>query len=750
MNILYTNVDDNLRFELDARGKAGFSDRSTTALNFMLGKVANVEVTAYTGNNSATTVVGILGGLQVQGGRYMPSGLEGYLTQKEITQESIDFWTAEQKNADPTNPEIIVGNAYTVPNKYIDSTKRPGPYITDINVSIGDHSMGLLNKATIKFIVSNTTRDLDVVEQTWFRPGRYASIEIQHPESAIITKRLLTPQVLPNRDKVKELYPNWPIDDFEKNVSRMNAFRFEGLITSFDFQYTNDGTVEATLYLTGTSNVYTDISMFINNEKVKDQDETKPASTEDIKTPGRPEFYNILYDRFDSIVKEFTSQPSTNPFISLPTETLNNDTQGPYLLPFTIKDGKNPTNTDRFILVGEPYNQYTNTNTTSPQTIQSRYITLGALIYYINDYVMTKLTGNVSSPEIIFTDQLCYSNYYANLISCDPNDVLFLPKSDLNTTTGQQQELEGELPIDCNTYGELIYYKYFTEQIPWPGVYDKSTTYGRYYPSRIFINMEWIQKTLNNLADKQTKDFSIATFITKICLAIDTASAGAIKLALVTHPSDQTKLMLMDVNFIVDRDDIKRVDEYSVPMFSNHPNGSIVRSFTLSAKLPENAKNLAYVMNSGDQVTNSKLAPFMSFMYNAQNVTQINNLIKQHATDYEKNIEELAISRTKYGQSPGVLELRTSMYKALSEYLKKPHKDFKTSQQMAAPIFPFEASITIDGINGFRYGDVLQFDALPNRYTFNTVFSIIGITHSVSNVGEWTTELKCIMRPKLD
>ena len=69
---------------------------------------------------------------------------------------------------------------------------------------------------------------------------------------------------------------------------------------------------------------------------------------------------------------------------------------------------------------------------------------------------------------------------------------------------------------------------------------------------------------------------------------------------------------------------------------------------------------------------------------------------------------------------------------------------------MTAPIFPFTAEFTIDGINGLRYGDVVTFEALPYRYRVNTVFSIIGITHSVDSNGLWTTQAKCIMRPSLE
>jgi len=50
MNIFYDNVDANLQNELNARGEAGMQDRTNKSLNFMLGKIANVQCTAYEGS----------------------------------------------------------------------------------------------------------------------------------------------------------------------------------------------------------------------------------------------------------------------------------------------------------------------------------------------------------------------------------------------------------------------------------------------------------------------------------------------------------------------------------------------------------------------------------------------------------------------------------------------------------------------------------------------------------------------------
>jgi hypothetical protein len=38
---------------------------------------------------------------------------------------------------------------------------------------------------------------------------------------------------------------------------------------------------------------------------------------------------------------------------------------------------------------------------------------------------------------------------------------------------------------------------------------------------------------------------------------------------------------------------------------------------------------------------------------------------------------------------------------------------------------------------------------LPLKYRNNTVFSIISITHTVGSDGQWTTNVRCIMRPNI-
>lgn len=846
-NIFYTQVDKHLQDELNARGRAGFSNRSTNSLNFMLGKVANVQLTAYEGNNSKSAIVqqyGVLGGVQLQTGRYMPSGPDGFLTETTYDQNSINFYTQNDSLINtilnPTNKSIIPGNAYTNTTTLTDKSKRTGPVITGVDIAIGDHSMGLLNKATIQIVIPNPTRDLDGMEDTWFRPGRYVKIEVEHPQSALITKTinggLLTSGSLPNKDRLKKLYPTWDIDELLNTIAQMNIFTFEGLITSFDFSYTSDATIDASISLTGTSNVYTDVSMYLDNPAPPDPNAPKPKppvefdrtfepvpptqpivsghdTTPAGSIPQRVELYEKLYNRVESIVETFKSKSGMNP----------GHANQQFLLPFTIEDGVVSNATDHFILRGSQFlpklteqdipqskatfkynpdavkwnnktkkgdpvteatqraefdkietelsasrsKNITDYNAMALSNEPSRYITLGGLVHFLNTYVVSKITGTAKQAEIIHTDAACFSNYYPALVSTIPHDILFLPKEPNPTNS---KSLVRAIDGDMNSYGNLVFYKDIVSLMdyafqnnnfdennanagykPWPGVYEGTENNGVMYPSRIFINLETIQSILNQLSEGNTKKFTLRSFIVSVCAKISQASCNAISLKLVTHPEYLDKLYLVDSKYLKPGPGKQdKVFAYNVPMFANHEHGSIVREFSFTAKLPESVKNLSYVLNSGDEVTEEQIAPYMNFMYNSKDPKKINEMLSKYKTKHKDMIVALRSSKFNYGQAPGVPELQQSLYKTLTDYIKYPTDDIRKSQQITAPIFPFDVEITIDGINGLRYGDVLQFEALPTKYRVNTVFSIININHTISAKGEWTTKLRCIMRPSID
>lgn len=748
-NIFYSEVDPVLQQELNRRGTSGRT-RSTEDINFMVGKIANVQLTAYKENNSdPDKVVGILGGNDVRSGRFLPNT---FLTKQPYSTTSIEFSDKSE--------------AYIQQNDLLDQSYRVGPYVRSIDISIGDHSMGLLNKATVNISIPNPQRDLDRIEEIWFRPGRYAKIEIVQPDSAILTRDenrnagLLSETSIPIKSKLKELYPKWDIDDLEKQIRKMNEYSFEGLITSFEFSYQANGQVDATLSLTGTSNVYTDVSMWMPTPTKTDESKKPKIITDPVigvvtipTTPTdatqKPENVtkNEFYDRLDAQVTSLINEVRYNGKVEVVSSGI---------VKFKTNIPSTAIATDRYILFGEPYNQTTNYVQLSSARFH-RYITLGALVQFLNDEVISKISGSAQAAEILCDTEFSCCNYYPLMTSCTPDDVLLLPQ---NTDTDS----------GMNVYGStLTYYKNIssiqtsnsTRLEQWPGVHTNSDAIStnKVYASRIFVNLETIQKILNGEDGKSgltaggTASFSVKTFLATISSKISYATGAGVKLKLVTHPLDGTKLLFTDVNYLktpLSGKPAKHVTPYDVPMFANHPSGTIVRDFKLSATLPENAKNLSYVLNQGDEVTEDQIAPYMNMMYNSKDADALNKVTQQYKNKHTDIIVQLRNTKADFGLSPTVPEKSQALWKALSSYIKYPTDDIRKSQQISAPIFPFSAEFTIDGINGFKYGDVLQFSSLPKKYRVNTVFSIISITHTVGTDGQWTSVIRCIMRPSID
>ena len=818
-HIFYSEVDVNLQTELQLRGNAA-KTRATTDIDFMLGTLANVQLTAYlSGSSSPNEIVpgpyGILGGDTVRGGRYLPTGEDGFLQESNYTLTNIEFDTS--------------GQAYTKSTPLVDRTYRIGPIITSVDVTIGDHSMGLLNKATIRLSIPNPDRDLDGIEDTWLRPGRYMKLEIVHPDSVILSRQqgggigLLSKNTIPNKTKLKELYPDWNLDELENKIRKMNEYSFEGLITSFDLQYQSNGQVDVTISVTGTSNVYTDVSMWIKSSEKKDKDkqQTKVDATGNVTLPAWMQ---------GSTVTPNQQTPVNNINAAVETDvdanygfydklfnsvnnliTRNSITSGTKTGVLNFNSDRTNT-TDQYIVFGEPYDASEIDNVDVPQaagvlqftdlqgnkigqqigtsninqvneskqqsklyndtyvakSLFSRYITLGALIQFVNDYLTKKLESSVKNPKILCDTEFSRSNYYEQLVSCIPEQILLLPK-ETNNRNGMNCYGGNSGKRDANI---LWFYKDINQATPnsqspdittWPGVHTTSeaidTNY--IYASRILINLQTIQRILNGvdgkggLTEGGKKSFQLKAFLAAISSKINYATAGAITMNLVSHPDDETKLLFVDSKYLKTPlvgelvNVNKNVTPFKVPMTAGGEHGSIVQEFNMTAQLPENAKNLAYVLNEGDVASEEDIAPYLNFMYNAKNPDAVNAAIAKYKDKYIVYSSKLEETKEAFASAPYWPERSQDLYTSLSSYVKYPTDNIRKSQQIIAPIFPFSVDFKIDGINGFRYGDVLEFTMLPSKYRVNTVFSIISITQTVSTNGNWTTSIKCIMRPSI-
>ena len=766
-DIFYSQVDANLENELNLRGRAGTYNRTTNDLQFMLEKTANVIITPYSDPDRTTILEsGILGGTRIRTGEYLPTGPDGFVSTRayKVSETKIENNTIKHGTAVPKT----------------NNSRRMPPYVTSCEISIADSSNGLLNNATVNMVIPNPERDLNFIESVYFRPGRHVNIRIEHPASAIVGENtFLTADTMPSTAKLQEMYPGITKDQ-ELLYSKLNAVTFDGLIISFTIDFNTDMSVNASISVTGTTNIYTDLNMVINSDPTNNN---KPAGSQlnrDFTGKFTPNKLNLTPTPASRITNPFTVKQTGIDGIKAKLEAeqkkASEETDAKLAAAATgtifksfyselekeiqnfIDNKENGTPRLTAEQLGYTERYYNLTDITQGEDVwaawgktlngtnSEQYITLSWLIDFINRLVITKAKGIAPDARIICTsmNELIVSNYYEYLVSSDPYRI-YIPWKKYGgkswfTNSENVLLTDGDAPIFSNTA---------TKQS---------------FPTAIFINLKVIQENIKMLEESGT--FTLSAFLSAISAEIAAATSNAINMNLITHPEVQNALLFFDANFIKTISPEKPVQAYSVPMFANHKHGTVVRDFKFSGKLPSDASNLAYVVNQDPgQIAESDIAPYVAYMYSANTVQRvgndeiIGNLITseelQRIQDIYKINHETFLAQYKqaiinFGLKPTNPEVQTALAQSLSKYIQYPLPTIQESNQLAAPVIPFDVEFTIDGINGFRYGNILTFDALPTRYKQNAVFSIVQVSHTVGTDNQWTTTIRCIMRPSID
>jgi len=742
-DIFYSSLDPNLRIELDARAKAGFSSRNTKDLDFMLSKITNVEITAYKGpilkntlkvgyKEAAVSRFATLGGKKVRTGSYLPNtgdpsstGMGGYLTADR-------------------------------------PARRIPPVITLAEINIGDHAMALLNKATFNVLISDPSADLNEFESIWFRPGRNVEVRFAGHADQIVsadTNGLLEPppSTLDSRRQILiDKYGADSASEKQLQFRKMNEITFAGVITSFTFSYQPDGTVEATIMMSGTSNIFTDVSLMLPKQKGEKSDNN-----------GTNTFYKKIEETVNQEIKDKAEKTIINEEFNIAGVS------------------------DQTILIGSLYNEKNKSDKEKMVDLQNqyKYISLGLLIALINENLIVKLNNVPKNEEtnavavnpvadatviqnkpepiarnakIICTDDVCQGTIYEHLVSADPKEII-LWRGTKTTSVSRYADIDVEIKPSKEDLDIAKAAKKATPVLTkikakelMPNV--TPTTAGfqadnKTYPSRIYIGVETVLKLILEKDDVET----VNDLLKHVSKYISRNTGGIIKMRLITDPQKPDILLYYNANYIGDANSINDVnqDPFLVPMSARNSldtrnaklPGTIVTDAKISSKLPDNLKNLAFVLNEGSEISKSSISPFVTYMYadDDQKAIIAAQYKKKHLEIIEQLREAKALLTNDFLSVPNVQRLRELLYK----YQQYPTENIKKSNILNAPTFIFDAEITIEGIQGFKIGDVMQLPVLPDRYRKEVVFSVIGITHNVDASGIWQTKLKLIMRPKV-
>lgn len=337
------------------------------------------------------------------------------------------------------------------------------------------------------------------------------------------------------------------------------------------------------------------------------------------------------------------------------------------------------------------------------------YISLERFVKDINKLAQQNSEWFAKNAKIICDGETTRGLVPANsekLISANPTEILFPGYA---------------------TYGDNNAFKF--------GTYDSAMTQGDL--SKIMISFKWLQEAFamvgtEKLKGQKSADSSVAGLLQKIFDLIHKHSGERFKLAMVTKPKTTTgtELLIVDGNYI----ETDKIKPYPITVVTQ---GSIVRSVSMQTKVPNEMNVSAFV------ATNN---PFSK-----QNGASIQGVITAAGGTQEEapepDLPSLAMAKKAMDGTGVTPDNVKTLQAAMIQERVASGPDFANGAKEIIP-FPLDFSVTLDGINGIVFGNVITCNYMPSVYSSKNTklaFTVTKVNHSISN-GDWTTTLNTVCR----
>ena len=793
INIFYSEVHPDVQQEIEFRAGTSLANtRSDEQLEWITSKTSWGSIILLQPDGKALRAA-----LNSSGTPFHTDDINNKKNIKDSINNVVKTTINNIKNAAnayrPTDPDYLVSNFLNT------RSGRTGPVLQQIAISLADTSFGaqgLLNEATVQILVPDIEFFIDEFDPTWFRIGLPAIIEIGHSvrtdsraNYGRFNGRLVnfnfeyqqdgTVNVVLFFKSTTELFteisarksvtetPTNELNTQTDDTSKTNIS--EDIITKLEKLFDKHLPVEK--YKTSTTNNFNLTHVF---NPTFEFDEGLVAKEE--YTTSKIENSIIPYDTFISLIRTDVSTELTQEDI----ERLN-------------------------ALAGEE--RYSVLDATNSSAEVKQYVSLSTLVKVINATINSAWDNSNPRFErfiVSISPDKTTSLYYENLVSAY-HDKIILPGSDAYPTDTYFNEPPITVtvgPITETIPGANIQFGRLTEFTS-DSSNDRSTPLSFYrdvneqtigIPAHILISVDTIRELFeyaNSVETKESKNdlkteyYTVSHLLTEISNEISKATGNAIDLRLVPQPNSYvpdtdidtpTKMIFRDITANAPKDSDTKV--LSLPIFSSAPNndtgnikseyrdaqnafreitggitgryqrvGTVVRSFKITGKLPDSMKTLSLVLSQTSGIPKDQLGPYLKYIESDDDTEK-----QQIAAEYEKKFknvnEQLDSAKTKYALDPSNETYQDELRVALKEYVVYPKPDLNQLFNFTTPIYPLTVELEMDGIYGFRFGDVISITGLPARYN-NFVFSIIQVEHTLTTNHDWTTKISCFMRPKI-
>ena len=252
----------------------------------------------------------------------------------------------------------------------------------------------------------------------------------------------------------------------------------------------------------------------------------------------------------------------------------------------------------------------------------------------------------------------------------------------------------------------------------------------------LMLEIDWLaelhESTILSKQEDQP-DISITKFLKAIFAAISFETGGIYNLSLIS-PHQDNKLYVIDTNYTGTEETIEPY------IFNAFKSDSIVRSLNVDSKLPDRMATSMYIAGRGSDATGT----------NSDVATNITGAeIEDDPDALNLALEVLNEVNIQLAESGYEIEAIREGEDALRKYkIKAADKNWNEDV-----LYPISLNITIDGIAGFRFGNVIGTNWLPAKYRdkagdLKIVFVITNVTHDISG-NDWSTTLQTQCRMKL-
>ena len=352
--------------------------------------------------------------------------------------------------------------------------------------------------------------------------------------------------------------------------------------------------------------------------------------------------------------------------------------------------------------------------------------------------------------------------YVKNLRSADPSEIIFPSKENADYIE------DSFFPVEMNG----IKSRFEKNQKDEDYICNENSSCKLVNLGEILISVDLIIEIYNQLKDKQDSPLqqTIGTFFERIFNRISLHSGGIYQLSFITKEfymdpnnatSDEDAKKIRVSNIIVDTNwnGCSSVDPY---IFTPRFHHSLMHEFNMSSKLPNATQTAMYA--GGRTKISQNVGSKDAFSSLQNRYFESCGLPEEPDEDTNESGEEvnwderLKIIIGLIGQN-GINEVYRGELQTLMKRLKAYPDEFSGEDNVTKmagswigkTTYPLEFSVTLDGISGFRFGNVVSSDWIPTKYQYKpegatdptliSVFVVTKVSHKIEGF-KWTTTLE--------